>query len=76
MPAKIGHEELRDMQPCTIPEICIMLLAIALLNCALHQQCSSHALISVFYLMEVQSLKQIDAVDVVQNEDSNQQLWQ
>ena len=37
----IGHEELRAMQPCSTPEICVMLLAaIALLNCTLRQECS------------------------------------
>jgi len=37
----IGHEELRAMQPCSTPAICVMLLAaIALLNCTLRQECS------------------------------------
>ena len=37
----IGHEELRAMQSCSTPEICVMLLAaIALLNCTLRQECS------------------------------------
>jgi len=40
----IGHEELKAMQSCITPEICVMVLAaIVLLSCTLRQECSQTA---------------------------------